>query len=83
MSAESFCGVEPVVFRDLVEVRNGGDHGEIGECEGFGEFVLEHGAARGVRARLEQDPQPRIRIALAQALHRKADRRRDGGRNRR
>ena len=41
--------------------------------EGFGEFGLENGAAGGVGARFEQDPQPRIRVALAQALHGEAD----------
>ena len=40
--------VEAVVCRNFVEVRDGGDDGEIGEGEGFGEFVLENGAAGGV-----------------------------------
>jgi hypothetical protein len=56
-----------------VEIVHGGDDGEIGEREGLGEFVLEHGAAGGVGARFEEDPQPRVRMALAQALHREAD----------
>ena len=35
--------------------------------------VLEDGAAGGVGARFEEDPQARIRMALAQALHGEAD----------
>ena len=68
-----FLGIEAVVFRDLVEVRDGGDHGEVGEGEGFGEFVLEDGAASGVGARLEEDPEAAIRVFLAQALHSQLD----------
>jgi hypothetical protein len=52
-----FHGIEAVVFGDFVEVRNRGDDGEVGEGEGFGEFVLEDGAAGGVGARLEENPQ--------------------------
>ena len=68
-----FGGIEAVVFRDLVEIGEGGDDGEVREGEGLGEFVLEDGAAGGVGARFEEDPQARVRVALAQALHGEAD----------
>ena len=49
-------GIQPVVLRELVEVRNRGDHGEIGGGQRFGQLVLEDGAAGGVRAGLEEHP---------------------------
>lgn len=68
-----FCGVEAVVFGDFVEVGDGGDDGEVGEGERFGEFVLEDGAAGGVRARFEEDPEAGAGVALAEALDGEAD----------
>ena len=62
-------GVEAVVLGDLVEIGHGGDDGKIGGGEGLGQFGLEDGAAGGVGARLEQDPEAGAGMALAQALH--------------
>ena len=76
MSAESLSGSRRSFSGILWRSGIAGDHGEIGGGERLGEFVLEHRAAGGVGARLEQDPEPRIRMALAQALHRQTDRRR-------
>ncbi len=69
-------GIEPVVFRDLVKIRDGGDDGEIRGGEGLGQLGLENGAARGVGARLEQNPQTPARMTLAQTLHRETNGRR-------
>ena len=41
-------GIEPVVFRNLVEIGDRGDDGEVRQRQRLGEFLLEHGAPRGV-----------------------------------
>ena len=51
-----FGRIEPIVFQDFMKIRNGGDDGEVCECESLGKFVLENGTAGGVGARLEQNP---------------------------
>ncbi len=74
--AGELVGIEPLAFGDLMEIRDGGDDGEVRKREGFGELVLEDRALGGVRARFKKNPQAALGVALAQAL----DRELDGGR---
>src|SRR5689334_11092740 len=49
-------GVEPILRRELLEPRDLREHHAVGFAEGARQLVLENGAPRGIRARLEDGP---------------------------
>src|SRR5208282_2922221 len=71
--ADHAIQIEPFGLRDRLRFEDGRDDYLIGEREAAGERILQHVAAHGVRARLEHDPQARLRIARPQRPNRLLD----------
>ena len=75
--------VEPVFLRELVQTRDLRDKNAVRQLERSGKLLLENRAARRVRARLKNGPEPMSRDNDAARPSGFADRGRDDARNRR
>ena len=71
---DDFFGMEPFVFRELVQPRDSRDENSIRVVEGGRELVLENRPPRGVRAGFEDRPDPRGSIFGTEPGKRFADR---------